>query len=122
MLFGYGEILDVLTPKQIRKIVRNCTPNIAVTCMEYLEMFVPVLVKRLPCWVQHGMLQPYAIRVLTTFSDKTMHPTFARVGGSAATVILVAKYFFHYFDWTRFVIVIVPYIKPFLQMPNDIRN
>ena len=98
---------------------------------------------------------------LTTLSDKSLYPTFTRVGGSTATVIPVTKYFFKYFSWTRIAIVsdaipvhvfaadsyaeilqdsgnivyrytftsvydtgtvIVRYIKPFLQMLNDIKT
>ena len=42
---------------------------------------------------------------LSTLSNKSIYPTFARVGGSAATVIPVTKYFFQYFNWTRIAIV-----------------
>ena len=42
---------------------------------------------------------------LTTLSDKLMYPTFTRVGGSAATVVPITKYLFHYFNWTRIAIV-----------------
>ena len=98
---------------------------------------------------------------LTSLSDKTIYPTFARVGGTTATVIPIAKHFFKYFNWTRIAIisdatpvhstasdsyaeilknsgnivyrytvatvydtgtVIVPYIKPFLQVLNDIKS
>ena len=42
---------------------------------------------------------------LTTLSDKTIYPTFARVMGTAATGIPITRYFFQYFNWTRIAIV-----------------